>query len=129
MPEAVDPDVLHRMLSKYSHPTGFVIDRFVRFNDDGDVTALAARPLPDDKDEAFWYFAAVVGLVYAARAVDFIDPSRSRRSELRDAARAAGFPPELSLALEALQRIAQAEQRRRHARRRRGSARNQPPPK
>ncbi len=107
--------LLYRMLSKMCHPSGFVIDRFVRMDEEGEVTALGWRPLPHDEDPGLMYFLAVMSLVYAGRAVDFIEPSRSRRSELRDAARAAGFPAELRLTPEADQRIAKAEQKRRRA--------------
>lgn len=116
--------LLYRILSKHSHPTGFVIDRFVRMDVFGDVKALGRRPLPNDDNPDFWYFIAVLCLVYAGRAVDHIDPTRSRREELRAAARAVGLPPELKLTPEAQQRIARAEQSRRRAtwkgRRRRG---------
>lgn len=103
--------ILYRVLSKQCHPTGFVIDRFIQVKDGGEIEALFPRPTPG-ADASLWLFMSAMCLVDAARAVDFIDTTHSRRSELQAAARQVGIPRELSLTAEALQRIRRTEQDR-----------------
>lgn len=107
--------LLYRILSKYCHPSGFVIDRFLRTDDEGGVAALGHLPLPDSEDLRLWYFVATLCLVYAGQAVNYIEPTRTRRGELRSVARRIGIPPDLELTQEARQRIAGADQVRRRA--------------
>lgn len=110
--------LLYRILSKKSHPSGFVVDHFVSMNSDGTVKAIALKPTRSQQnDPDIMLFIAVMCLVYAGRAVDFIEPSHPRRSELRRAARSIGIPPELSLTPEAHQRIRVSAQKRRRSRR------------
>lgn len=108
--------LLYRLLCKFSHPTGFVIDRFVTVDEDS-VTALSMHPRTCDDDQALWYLVAAMSLIYSGRAVDFIEPARSRRSELRAAAREVGVPAELELSVEAKLRVGKATRVRLRSRR------------
>lgn len=105
--------VFYRILCKYSHPTGFVMDRFVTVGDEGIESLHAVAIPPVNSDRGLWTFLAVMCLVWAGRAVDFIQPEHPRRSQLRLVARQIGALEHLELSHEATARISSAEQQRR----------------
>jgi hypothetical protein len=93
--------LLYRILSKTSHAGPYTIDQYMTAAepdpDDegqpGDIDALHRLPLNPGIDPPLASFLAAASLVLAGRAVDFIDPARTRRSELRRAARTVGIRP------------------------------------
>jgi hypothetical protein len=123
--EDLEPDgatlyLLYRILSKYCHAGPFVIDQYLTPTEaDPGIPALHVRPERPGMEPELTAFLAAAALVVAGRAVDFIDPARTRRSELRRAARELGIPAELRLSARAQQRIDEAEKVRRQASRKR----------
>jgi hypothetical protein len=119
----LDPDgatfyLLYRILSKTCHAGPYVIDQYMTSSIDEELDALHRMPLRPGMDPLLMTFVVAASLILAGRAVDYIDPARTRRSELRAAARDLGIPPELKLSAAAFQRIRQAEQSRTRAKRR-----------
>lgn len=114
--------LVYRILSKYCHSGPFVIDQYLTPDEDtGDIAALHVRPDRPGIDPELTTFVAAAALILAGRAVDFIEPSRTRRSDLRRAAHELGIPTELRLSAHARQRIDKAEKSRRRAQRKRRS--------
>lgn len=113
-PGGADAYVLYRLLCGYSHATLNIIDQYMIPNEQNDdvegISYRSAKP-----DTGLWLYIAASSLVWAGTAVDYIDPRRERRSELRDAARSIGVPRDLHLTFEANQRIAASRRARRQS--------------
>jgi len=105
-----------RLLSGYSHATAYIVDEYIDATH-APVEVRALRRHASRSDGATWRYFVVVSLVLAGRAVDYIDVKRTRRSELRQAARQLGFPSELHLTHTAAARIASEVRERRISRR------------
>ncbi len=117
-PDGATLYMLYRILSKTCHAGPNVIDQYLTPSDDGELNALHRMPLRPGMDPLLTTFIVAASRILAGRAVDYIDPDRTRRSELRAAARDLGIPPELKLSAAAYQRIGQAQQSRTRAKRR-----------
>lgn len=83
----------YRILSNYSHPSTRVTSEYVAAIDDSVQLRRSPKPL------ASFGWSAVVAccLVWAGTVASYCDPTRSRRSELRVAARRLGIPASLPL--------------------------------
>lgn len=93
-----------RLLSGYSHATAYIIDAYIDPTPDRrNVRALRQHAQPSDGTT--WRYFVALSLVLAGRAVDYIDVTHARRSELREAARRLGIPSELHLTHAARTRI------------------------
>jgi hypothetical protein len=114
-PGGADAYAYYRLMSWYSHPGAHLVDRYVVEEPSG-VGIQALRLEPAAGNDTTWRFFLAASLVWAARAVDFVDVSRAQRSELRAAARVLGIPEVLQLTHEAQLRIAREEQARRRQR-------------
>lgn len=107
----------HRVMSRYCHASVHVVDEYLELTDDGD-DVRALRLHPKAGETATWRYFLALSMLWAARAVDFIDVSRMHRSELRALSRELGVTSELRLTPAAQARMAQAERERRLAARR-----------
>lgn len=104
--------VYHRVMSRYCHASVHVVDEYLELTDDGeDVQALRLHPKAGETDT--WRYFLALAMLWAARAVDFIDPSRMHRSELRALSRELSVTSELRLTSAAQARMAMAERERR----------------
>lgn len=105
-PGGAEAYVIYRLLSRLSHPSAHLADRYSWANDNGEWQGV--RPTPDrarDDRDLITYFA-VASLIWAGTAVDYMDPPRTRRSETREAAKRLGIPRDLHLTPQALARAA-----------------------
>lgn len=112
-PGGPDAYALYRLLCRFGHPTGFIVDKYARFDDNLELTALSHHP--DDHSDPMWVFFTAISLRWAGSAVDLIDPSRKRRSELQEAERSIGSTRILKLSPAAQSRLTRADQLRRRA--------------
>lgn len=107
----------HRLMSRYCHASVHVVDEYLELTPDGeDVKALRLEAKAGET--ATWRYFVALSMLWAARAVDFIDVSRMHRGELRALSRELGVTSELRLTPAATTRMAQAERERRLAARR-----------
>jgi hypothetical protein len=107
-PGGHDAYTIYRLLSRLSHASPQVLDRYTFVGSDGEFKGLRTdADRTRESRELITYFA-VTSLVWAGTAVDYIDSTRARRSETREAARKLGTPRDLHLTHEARQRIATA---------------------
>lgn len=107
----------HRLMSRYCHASVHVVDEYLDVTPDGDdVQALRLTAKPADTDT--WRYFLALSMLWAARAVDFLDVSRQHRSELRSQSRRLGVTSELHLTPAAQTRMARDERARRVAARR-----------
>ena len=109
----------YRYMSAYIHPRATVVDQYLSPSATGDgIAALRTEPRFDDEQREFSSpalpFFAPWSMILAARAVDFIDKSHHRRSQLRKLSKDLGVDSELHLTAEAERRIrAEIRNRRR----------------
>jgi hypothetical protein len=76
-----------------SHPTAFLVDLYLEERDT--EIGIALRHVGDQPKPGPYLAFVVASLIWAGRAVDFLDRTKSRRSELRSAARRLGITSEL----------------------------------
>ena len=114
-PGGADAYINYRLLSRLSHASPQVLDRYTYAGPDGDFAGLRRDADRERESPGLITFLACASLVWAGAAVDYIDPSRTRRSDTRRAAQALGIPRDLHLTYAAQQRInaAMAERKRR----------------
>ncbi|WP_434177122.1 DUF5677 domain-containing protein [Brachybacterium conglomeratum] len=105
----------YRVLSSLAHPSIQVADSYLD-SEDGDQLFLRSRgrALSHGAKDGWGYLIAMC-LVWSGYVANYLDPNRTRRSELRRVARELGVLAELPIRLEAIQRV---ERQRREARRR-----------
>lgn len=108
VPGGADAYSIYRMPSQYSHASVLVIDDYLQTTDTG--PGLALRTVPVEPNGATWTSMLAASLVWAGRAIDYLDKDRVRRSELRAAAVSLGITSELQLSAAAVLREANAEQ-------------------
>lgn len=70
-----------RVLTGYCHPTEFLIGRYLDFGSDPDDVFM--RMPPDLPPLAGWASTALASLMWAAAAVDFVDPEHELRPGLQ----------------------------------------------
>lgn len=70
-----------RVLTGYCHPTEFLIDRYLDFGSDAENVLM--RTPPDLPSLAGWASTALTSLMWAAAAVDFVDPEHELRPALQ----------------------------------------------
>lgn len=98
-----------RVLSQFSHASVVVVDCYLEPNDS--ALGLALRVDPNEPNAACWTSILVASLVWAGRAVDYMDKEHVRRSELRDAARQLGIRSDLQLSASAVKRQAEGHRK------------------
>ncbi len=103
-PVGADGYATFRMLSQFSHASVVVVDCYLQLHPG--PTGLALRGEPDEPNAAAWTSILAATLVWAGRAIDFMDKNHSRRSELRRAASQLGIRSDLQLSASALERQA-----------------------
>lgn len=101
-----DGYAIYRALSHLSHATVLVVDQYLGPADDA---AMSLRREPVQPDAPTWTFMTVASLVWAARALDFLDGAHARRNKLRAAALALGISSEFQLSERAVLREARAK--------------------
>lgn len=107
----------HRLMSRYCHASVHVVDEYLDLTPDGDdVQALRIVAKAGETDT--WRYFVALSMLWAGRAVDFIDTSRQHRSALRAQARRLTVTSELHLTPAAQARMARDERERRIAARR-----------
>lgn len=95
-PGGADAYAHYRLMSSMVHPTPFLIDFYT--SSDADPSNAAGFQLRNEAAQPgpMPYLAFVVAsLIWAGRAVDYLDTTKARRSELRAAARRLGITSEL----------------------------------
>jgi hypothetical protein len=95
-PGGADAYAHYRLMSSMVHPTVFLIDFYTR--EDPDPANNAGFKLSNEPEQPnpMPYLAFVLAsLIWAGRAVDYLDQTKARRSELRAAARKMGITSEL----------------------------------
>jgi hypothetical protein len=107
-PGGADAYTMYRLLSRLSHASPQIVDRYTFAGPNGNFKGLRADADKTRESRELITYFAVASLVWAGTAVDYIDPARVRRSETREAARKIGTPRDLHLTPEARQRIASA---------------------
>jgi hypothetical protein len=85
---------LYRAMSQYCHPGRHVAERYLIMNGD-EWNGFRDRPDPDLWDRRMALHPLGLALVFVGRAVDRADPTRARRTSLRDAGRALEIPEHL----------------------------------
>lgn len=106
--------VYYRLMSEFCHPSLRIVEHYVEPNETfTDVGRLLVQPQPTDP--FIWAKMATQSLVWAGTAVDYIEVTRRRRSELREAARSLGMDRGFKLTPEAQQRVATAQQQARRS--------------
>jgi hypothetical protein len=111
VPGGADSYSIYRVLSQFSHASVVVIDSYLQATDTG--PGLALRTGPVEPNAATWTTMLAASLVWAGRAVDYLDRDRIRRSELRAAATCLGITSELKLSEAAVLREAKAKETKR----------------
>lgn len=104
-PGGADAYINYRLLSRLAHASPQVLDRYTYAGPDGDFAGLRRDADRDRESPQLITFYACASLVWAGAAVDYIDPSRTRRSDTRRAARSLGIPRDLHLTYAAQRRI------------------------
>lgn len=102
-PGGADAYALYRLLSQLSHATVAVADFYLEPHETSPI-ALRAFPAEEPSGKS-WAFTVACSLVWAGRAVDYLDQRAPRRSELRASARRLGITSELHLTPSAYQRM------------------------
>lgn len=105
VPGGADAYSIYRVLSQYSHASVLVIDDYLQATD----TGLALRSVPVEPNGATWTNLLAASLVWAGRAIDYLDKNHVRRSELRAAAASLGITSELQLSAAAVLRESKAK--------------------
>jgi len=109
VPGRADAYSIYRVLSQYSHASVLVIDDYLQATDTDTGPGLALRTDPVEPNGATWTNMLAASLVWAARAIDYLDKDHVRRSELRAAAASLGITSELQLSEAAVLREAKAQ--------------------
>jgi hypothetical protein len=109
VPAGADAYSIYRMLSQYSHASVLVIDDYLQATDAGPGVALRTEPV--EPNGATWTNMLAASLVWAGRAIDYLDKDHVRRSELRAAAATLGITSELQLSETAVLREAKRKSR------------------
>ena len=105
-----DAYIVYRAMSHLSHASPLVVDQYLDLLDE--PPHLALRVQAKQPEAGTWTFMVVASLVWAGRAMDYLDQDKRRRSELRDAARVLDIPDEFHLTEAAGLREWQAHQSR-----------------
>jgi hypothetical protein len=109
-PGGADAYVSYGALSQFSHPSAVVVDSYLRLTVAPPGLGLAAQP--EEPNAAAWTHILASSLVWAGRAIDYMDKAHHRRSELRAAARELGITSELQLSDVAVKRQARSGRRK-----------------
>ena len=109
-PGGVDAYIAYRAMSHLSTASALVVDQYLDLLDD--PPHLAVRVQPKQPEAGTWTFMLVASLVWAGRAMDYLEQDKRRSSELRSAARVLGIPDEFHLTEAAGLRGWQAHQSR-----------------
>jgi hypothetical protein len=83
----------YRVLSSYIHPGPTISGMYVASEQPPAVQLEPRR----DADPGAWLYPTCAGLVWAARAVDILNPGHPRRKQLRAAAGTLGIPEVLTI--------------------------------
>jgi hypothetical protein len=83
----------YRLMSQLSHPTDLLLDHYFATADG--PTSVPRRSPPTQPDRPSMAAFALASLVWAGQAVEYANPSRSRRALLRQAAKTIGITPTL----------------------------------
>lgn len=104
---ARDLYLYYRLLSEYVHPSMRLAEQYVVPDQDrNDIESLLL--VPNTQVDAVWRWCLAASVLWAGTAVDYVDVSRRRRSELRAAARVIGTQRDLQLTPEALERVSRS---------------------
>lgn len=98
--------VTYRALSSLSHPSIQVADAYVGNRDDGSVFLRAQGKAMSHGESDGWGHVIASCLVWSGYVANYLDPARTRRSELRRIAKELGVPAELPVRAEAIERVA-----------------------
>ncbi|WP_280188141.1 MULTISPECIES: DUF5677 domain-containing protein [Nocardia] len=99
----VDAYVYYRLASEQAHPSVLVADQYLESADkDGIVLLTVPRTTVADSG---WLFLTAASTVWAQMAVNYCDPERRRRNELRAIARKLQIKAELTLSDAAWKRL------------------------
>ena len=109
-PGGADAYIAYRAMGHLSHASALVADQYLDLLDE--PPHLAFRVQAKQPDSGTWTFLVVASLVWAGRAMDYLEQDKRRRSELRGAARVLGIPDEFHLTEAAGLREWQAHQSR-----------------
>ncbi|WP_143267844.1 DUF5677 domain-containing protein [Amycolatopsis alba] len=109
-----DAYAYYRLMSWYTHPTARLIDLYIEPSDDlTEVESL--RQVPEQMDANMWVHFLAYSLIWAGRAIDFIDEEHLHRSRIRELARLLHIPDALNLSPEAIRRSGRAAREERRA--------------
>jgi hypothetical protein len=104
---ARDLYLYYRLLSEYIHPSMRLAEQYVLPDQDrNDIESLLLAP--NTEIDTVWRWCLAASVLWAGTAVDYVDVSRRRRSELRAAARAIGTQRDLQLTPQALERVSRS---------------------
>ena len=111
-PGGTDAYIWYRLLCQFTHPSALVTDEYL--DEEDDQIWLCVEPKNDNTE--LWLYLTTVSMVWAARAVTFMeeDPA-ARRNYLRAVARRLGVSPELQLSARYRQRRQRAKVAKRAA--------------
>ena len=112
-PGGADAYAIYRLLCRYGHATGFIVDKYARF--DADLKLVGIAHFAEFDSDSLWTYFTALCLLWAGTAADLIDPSRTRRSELQAAERTLGTTRVLQLSPLARQRLSKASEARRRS--------------
>lgn len=94
----------YRVMSMESHASVLVADQWLHAPHGRDGR-LQLNPKPQPRSEEPWLYLLAASLIWAGRALDFFDETRSRRDYLRSMAREVGVAQHLQLSDEYYRRI------------------------
>lgn len=92
-PGGADAYAHYRLLSQMSHASVFVVDFYLQPHDGPAGLSLLVEP--DQPAPVAYLGFLAASLVWAGRAVDYLDSSHTRRAALRQAARELNITPDL----------------------------------
>jgi hypothetical protein len=99
----------YRLLSWFSHPTNYIIDRYGSLDESDDGLRLQLRlrrtPTPNGEEPQLYAHFSAMAMVIAAAAVDALDVDHSDRSAIKELADRVGCASEFRLAPSAVQRF------------------------
>jgi hypothetical protein len=87
-PEGVAANVNYRLMSAYCHTSEFLIGRYLDFSDESQYPDLTDEP--DIPNLSAWANLALTSLMWAGQAVEYVDNTHRRRSQLQAAERLLG---------------------------------------
>lgn len=94
-PGGGDAYIAYRAMNHLSRPSALVVDQYLDLLDD--PPHLALRVQPKQPEPRTWTFMLVASLVWAGRAMDYLEQDKHRSPELRSAARLLGIPDQFHL--------------------------------